>query len=62
MLDGWGAIAEVLTTAAGVEVSMDQARRYEAHGLPIKRKGPGKRKRVTANRSELVEWCIKAFG
>lgn len=62
MIDGWKAIAEVLTTAACVEVSQDQARRYEGHGLPVKRTGPGKRQRVVADKDALVAWCVKAFG
>lgn len=63
MLDGWGQIATALSEAAGVNISVDQAKRYELeHGLPVQRKGPGKRKRVVAELEAVVSWCIKAFG
>lgn len=63
MLDGWGQIATALSEAAGVPISIDQAKRYEReHGLPVQRKGPGKRKRIAAELDAVVSWCIKAFG
>lgn len=63
MLDGWGQIATALSECAGVSVSVDQAKRYEReHGLPVKRGGPGMRKRVMADLDAVVKWCIKAFG
>src|SRR5262249_37740328 len=63
LLDGWGEISKVLTEAAGVEVSTDQARRYaRSHGLPVERRGPGIRKRVVAKMDAVVEWCVREFG
>lgn len=63
LLDGWKAIAIVLTTAAGVEISKEQARRYAREcGLPVKRMGPGTRQRVVADEGAVVDWCVKEFG
>ena len=63
LLDGWGEIAKVLTESAGVEISIDQAKRYERdHGLPVKRIGPGVKKRVVASLERVVDWCIREFG
>lgn len=64
-LDGWGEIALVLTEAAGVTISVDQAARYAIraqHPLPVQRMGRGERKRIVADTATVVEWCILEFG
>lgn len=62
-LDGWKAIATVLSESAGVEVSKEQARRYAREcGLPVTRTGPGARKRIVAKLNEVVDWCVREFG
>lgn len=62
-LDGWGEIALLLTEAAGVSISVDQAKRYARdHGLPVRRVGPGERKRIVAEADAVIEWCIREFG
>lgn len=61
-IEGWKAIAAKLTTAAGVSISPDQAKRYaREHGLPVKRTGPG-RQRVVAEPDKITDWCILNFG
>lgn len=64
-LDGWGEIALVLTEAAGVTISVDQASRYAKrteHPLPVHRMGRGERKRIVAETRDVVEWCVQEFG
>lgn len=62
-LEGWGEIATALAGAAGVTVSIDQAKRYASnHGLPVMRTGPGAVKRVVAELSAVTDWCIANFG
>jgi hypothetical protein len=64
-LDGWGEIALVLTQAAGVPISVDQAARYARraeHPLPVQRMGRSERKRIVAVTAAVVEWCVQEFG
>jgi hypothetical protein len=63
LLEGWKGIADVLTRAAGVPVSAEQARRYaREHDLPVRRTGPCGRRRILAERDAVVEWCVRTFG
>lgn len=55
---GWEAIADVLTTAAEVPISVAAARDYAAQGLPVRVVA----EEVTAELVAVVDWCIDAWG
>lgn len=62
-VEGWKQISAALSKAAGIPVSMEQARRYaREHGLPVRRTGPGARKRVVATIDAIAAWCTMEFG